>query len=100
MKRRVLEIITANTVAGSRHQIEALKMAEEHFKRFKCEIKLIKCNSCGKTLECVRWINRNGTTADTWGYMEFDAANECHRCLDEGYISDIYIPKEKQSLLC
>jgi uncharacterized protein with PIN domain len=87
------DIVMANTHPG-RHRDEALKMVETHKARFAAEIKMILCHTCGDTLKAVRWTDKQtGGIVDSWGYMEFDKEVVCHRCLNEGYIGDIYVPK-------
>lgn len=87
-------IVLENTKGGSRHQTEALSLLKSHLFQFAADIKMITCNQCGGTLKAVRWTERKGgQIADTWGYVEFDDETVCHRCLHEGYIGDIYLPK-------
>jgi hypothetical protein len=93
IKQRLVEIVLANTLPHSRHQAEAINMLETHCQRFKAELKNIRCVKCRQIIECVRWTDK-GVIVDSWGYIE-DAngkGDECHRCLDEGYIGDIFLP--------
>src|SRR5262245_24730792 len=99
-----LEII-AHTVWGSRHQLAALEVLKGYQARgYMAEYVKVKCSMCHKTNWCVRWSD-NGTTIDTWGYVEQPTIDNsghvehpyiCHLCLGEGYIGDILMTPPKK----
>jgi hypothetical protein len=123
MRDKLRQLVLAHTVSGSQHQRTALQMVDDHMRRYVPRILSIDCHECRKTIEGVSWTDRPvskggppmnaeiSEIVDSWGFMQFERLAvcaactlsaeqgdfihiKCHKCLDEGYIGDIYNPKK------